>query len=87
MKRNLLIGLGIVGGVAGALALGRRLTAGGGETAPGEVQWPFDRAELRTLMDRVVEDQRATVGRIEDAEERARAQAFLEYYEGRRAAV
>jgi hypothetical protein len=51
------------------------------------VQWPFDRAELRSLMTRVVAEQRERVNAIEDTAGRNRAQAFLEYYERRRQAV
>ncbi len=51
------------------------------------VQWPFDTAELRSLMDRVITEQRERVSSTEDIAGRNRAQAFLEYYERRRQAV
>jgi hypothetical protein len=57
------------------------------EDTPDLVQWPFERQELTTLMDRVISEQ---VGRIRDMEPgpmRDRAQSFLEYYEQRRAVV
>jgi len=52
-----------------------------------DVQWPFDKAELRSLMDRVIAEQRDRVGAIEDIAGRNRAQAFLDYYERRRQAA
>lgn len=93
MRRGYLIGLVVAAGVAGAVFAGRRQLgaalglASEAPTAPQEVQWPFDRTELRLLMDRVVEGQRALVDQIERPEDRARAQAFLDYYLRRRAAV
>ena len=93
MKRSYVIGLTVAGGAAGAAILGRRRIAGvlgRGSEAPAEpeaVQWPFEQNELRTLMGHIVDDQREIVAGLEDAEARARAQRFLEYYEGRRAAA
>ena len=93
MKRSYVIGLVVAAGVAGVAFAGRRwigVTLGlvpGTPSEPQQVQWPFDRAELRLLMDRVVEAQRAIIGQIERADDRRRAQAFLDYYLGRRAAV
>lgn len=87
MKRGVLIGVGLLAALAALGALAWRLLGNDGDDLPDEVQWPFDRTELQTLMDRVVADQRETIGRIEDAAERARAEGFLKHYEGRRAAV
>jgi hypothetical protein len=72
--------------LAGGLAALQRRRNGrlGADSA---VQWPFDRAELRSLMDRVVAEQRERINSIEDVAGRGRAQAFLEYYERRRQAV
>lgn len=88
MRRGLLIVLGTVTGLAGLLALGWWLLRRGEESElPDEVQWPFDRTELRTLMDQVIADQREAIEKITDAAERVRAESFLKYYEDRRAAV
>ena len=72
--------------IAGGLAvLDRRRSGRMG--ADDAVQWPFDRAELRALMDRVVAEQLERINAIEDVAGRGRAQAFLDYYERRRQAV
>jgi hypothetical protein len=92
MTRGRLIGLVILAGAVIGLALGRRqlgtivgrLT--GKEAQPTERQWDFDQDELRGLMDRVLDEQRQRVSQLEGPQ-RERAQAFLEYYERRRAAV
>jgi|GEM_PF-3943897 len=54
---------------------------------PEAVQWPFESAELRSLMRNVVAEQRARIATIEDQAGRNRAQAFLDYYERRRQAA
>jgi hypothetical protein len=59
----------------------------GKRQSDGPVQWPFDPAELRALMDRVIDEQRERIGRIEDPTGRRKARAFLTYYERRRAAA
>jgi|GraSoiStandDraft_2_1057267.scaffolds.fasta_scaffold197955_2 hypothetical protein len=93
MKRKYLIGLGLAAGAAGAVALNRQqigtavARVSGQAAAPPAKQWPFDGQELRTLMDRVVDDQRTLVANAETPDARARAEAFRRYYEGRRAAV
>ena len=93
MKRNYVIGLGVVAGVAGAAVLGREQIAAvasraaGRDDAPIEKQWAFDGGELRTLMDRVVTDQQAIAAAADTPAERERAAAFQKYYEGRRAAA
>jgi hypothetical protein len=86
MRRVLIVVL-VIAGLAGSgwAFLQRR---GGGK--PGEhdaVQWPFDPTELRTLMDDVVNEQRARIASIGDASGRDRAKAFLDYYERRRQAA
>ena len=82
--RRMLIGmlalLGLAGG--GWAWLQRRNSGRLGEH--DAVQWPFDGAELRSLMAGVVAEQRERVSAIEDIAGRNRAQAFLEYYERRR---
>jgi hypothetical protein len=93
MKRKYLIGLGLIAGAVGALALSRqqigtavaRVT--GQTEAPPAKQWPFERQELRTLMDRVVADQETIVANAESPAARTRAEAFRRYYEGRRSVV
>lgn len=93
MKRGYLVGLAVAAGVTGAAVLGRErigsaLGLGAGEAAePQAQQWPFDGGELRGLMDRVVDNQRAIVAGAESPDQRERAEGFLKYYEGRRAAV
>ena len=92
MTRGRLLGLILLASAAVGLALGRhqlgalvgRLT--GKEELPTERQWDFDRDELRGLMDRVLDEQRERVSQL-DGPQRERAQAFLEYYERRRAAA
>lgn len=93
MKRGYMVGLGIAAGAGAAAVLGRRQiaaalglgAAGAKESQPQ--QWPFDGGELRTLMDRTLEEQRAIVAEAPDTDSRARAEAFARYYEGRRAAA
>jgi hypothetical protein len=51
------------------------------------VQWPFDPAELRSLMSNVVAEQRERIASIDDLAGRDRARAFLDYYERRRQAA
>jgi hypothetical protein len=51
------------------------------------VQWPFDPAELRSLMSNVIAEQRERIASIDDSAGRDRAQAFLDYYERRRRAA
>ena len=72
--------------IAGCLAVLQRRRSGR-LGADGAVQWPFDGAELRSLMDRVVAEQRERINSIDDVAGKRRAQAFLEYYERRRQAV
>ena len=92
MTRGRLIGVILLAGAAIGLALGRRQIGAlvgritGKEELPTERQWDFDREELRGLMDRVLDEQRERVSQLEGPQ-RERAQAFLEYYERRRAAV
>ena len=92
MTRGKLIGVILLAGAAIGLALGRRQLGTivgritGKEELPTERQWDFDRDELRGLMDRVLDEQRERVSQLEGPP-RERAQAFLEYYERRRAAV
>lgn len=87
MLRRMWIGLiALIALAAGGWALIQRRNSG----RPGEhdaVQWPFDADELRSLMSRVVEEQRERINTIEDAVGRSRAQSFLEYYERRRQAA
>lgn len=87
MFRRMLMGIVAIAGIfAGAKALlNRRGARGDAESAA--VQWPFDSGELRTLMDRVIDEQRDRISSIEDAAGRARARSFLEYYERRRQAA
>ncbi len=93
MRRGYVIGLLIAIGATGAAVLGRRRIAGalgrgaGSPAADGQVQWPFDQNELRTLMERVIDHQREIVAGAENPDARGRAEKFLEYYEGRRAAA
>ena len=93
MKRGYVVGLAVAAGVTGAAVLGRdrigsALGLGVGAAAePQAQQWPFDAGELRGLMDRVLDRQRAIVAGGESPAQRERAEAFLKYYEGRRAAV
>ena len=92
MKRRLILVLGLAL-AAGIALISRRQTGwafarlGRQPTRPGPRQWDLDRAELRALMDRVVAEQRRRVGELEAIPNRARAQAFLDYYERRRAAL
>ena len=87
MSRRMMVGiLAVAALVAGGVAVFQRRRSGR-MGADGAVQWPFDRAELRSLMDRVVAEQRERINSIEDVAGRGRAQAFLEYYERRRQAV
>ena len=93
MTRGRVLWLLLVAGAAAGLFLGRRqlgealgrLT--GRDEEPPARQWPFERDELHGLMDRVIAEQRERVSQIEEAPQRARAQAFLDYYERRRAAA
>jgi hypothetical protein len=93
MKRKYLIGLGLAAGAAGVVAANREQigTAVARVTGKSEVppakQWDFDRQELRTLMDRVADEQRTIIANAESPEARERAEAFQRYYAGRRAAV
>jgi hypothetical protein len=92
MKRRLIIALGLAL-AAGILLISRRQTGralarlGRQPARMGPRQWDLDRAALRALMDRVVAEQRRRVGEHEAIPDRARAQAFLDYYERRRAAL
>jgi hypothetical protein len=86
MYRTMMLGgLALIALVAGGLAVSQRRAGRSGQNEA--VQWPFDRAELRSLMDKVVAEQRERVSSIDDVAGRNRAQAFLEYYERRRQAV
>jgi len=93
MKRGYVVGLAVAAGVTGAAVLGRdrigsALGLGAGAAAaPQAQQWPFEGGELRGLMDRVVDNQRAIVAGAEGPGRRERAEAFLRYYQGRRAAA
>ena len=93
MKRNLLIGLGVVAGIVGLIVLGREQIAAmtgrltGRAEVPTEKQWPFDGGELQSLMGRIVSEQQAIVANAETPAERERAAAFQRYYEGRLAAA
>lgn len=87
MIRRVIVGLiALAGLAAGAWALAQRRGVGrlGEQTA---IQWPFETNDLRSLMSRVVAEQRERISTIEDAAGRARAQSFLEYYERRRQAA
>jgi hypothetical protein len=53
----------------------------------GPRQWDFDRKELASLMDHVIDYQQAVIDGIANAAGRERAEAFKRYYEGRRARV
>jgi hypothetical protein len=85
-RRMMLGGLAVAALVAGSREVFQRLRSGQ-MGAHETVQWPFDRAELRSLMDRVVAEQRERINSIEDVAGKNRAQAFLDYYERRRQAV
>jgi hypothetical protein len=87
MIRRMVVGmLALAALAAGGLALFRR--RGRGQAGEHDaVQWPFETDELRSLMSRVVAEQRDRINTIEDAAGRGRAQAFLEYYERRRQAA
>jgi hypothetical protein len=93
MNRRSVLGITVAAGAAGAAFAGRRPLAAalgrlaGVAVAPPPRQWPFDRAELRALMDRTIDEQRAIVEQAEREDERARAREFLAYYERRRAAA
>lgn len=93
MKRSYWIGLGVITGVAGVVALGREqiVTAvsrvAGRDETPIEKQWPFDGGELQSLMGNVVSAQQSIVTNAETPAERERAAAFQRYYEGRLAAA
>lgn len=83
MRRVLIVLLAISALASGGWALRQRRNSSGlGEH--DAVQWPFDPAELRSLMSNVVSEQRARTASIEDKAGRDRAQAFLDYYERRR---
>lgn len=86
MQRRTVIGFAIGVGAVGAALLSRRRLATPAP-APATQQWPFDQHELRALMDRVITTQRAYIQTVDTAPQRARAQAFLDYYEQRRAAA
>lgn len=93
MKRRVIIGVAALAGLAGTVLVGwrqrgvvaRRLGDAGAATQPR--QWPFERADLAALMERVVADQRERVASLPAGPARDRAAAFLAYYQGRRAAV
>ena len=86
MIRRMMIGIvSLLALAAGVTMLKRR---GGSQFGEHDaVQWPFDQAELRALMDRVIAEQRDRVSAIDDMAGRDRAQAFLDYYERRRRAI
>jgi hypothetical protein len=87
MLRRLLAGLFAVAGlVAGGWAL-LQLKRETPTAELGAVQWPFDTGELRSLMSRVVAEQRDRINAIDDEAGRDRARSFLAYYERRRQAV
>jgi hypothetical protein len=50
-------------------------------------QWPFDRDELHARMDSVIQQQHEIIGQLENDAARERAEAFLRYYQHRRAAA
>lgn len=87
MIRRMIVGMiALAGLVAGAWAFLQR--RGSGRLGEHDaIQWPFDAGELRSLMSKVVAEQRDRVNSIEDAGGRGRAQAFLDYYERRRQAA
>jgi hypothetical protein len=86
IRRRMFGFLAVAALLAGGLAAAQR-HRNGRQREGSAVQWPFDRAELRLLMDRVVAEQRERINSIEDVAGKGRAQAFLEYYERRRQAV
>ncbi|MDQ3547840.1 MAG: hypothetical protein M3439_03385 [Chloroflexota bacterium] len=86
IRRTIVSLVAIAGLVAAVWAFVQRRGSG----RPGEhdaVQWPFEKDELRSLMNRVVIEQRERINAIEDASGRARAHSFLDYYERRRQAT
>lgn len=86
IRRTIVSLVAIAGLVAAASAVIQRRGSGrlGDDHA---VQWPFDAGELRSLMSRVITEQRERTDAIEDPAGRARAQSFLDYYERRRPAA
>jgi hypothetical protein len=74
------------GAVLGAVAFALARRGGQASDAEQPVQWPFDSGELSDLTDRVIAEQRELVADAPTPAARERAQAFLDYYEQRRAA-
>lgn len=88
MQRKYWLGLGLIAGGLGATVLGRQLIGlTGASAAPTAKQWPFDPGELRGLMDRTLSEQQEIIAAAGGPAERARAEAFQDYYEQRRRAI
>lgn len=87
MIRRIVVGLLAIAGLGAAGWALVQHRGSGRLGAQDAVQWPFETHELRTLMARVVAEQRERIGAIDDMAGRARAQSFLEYYERRRQAA
>lgn len=83
------VGLAIAAGVAAATGWYWRGAAGRRESGLGDEprQWPMDRAELASGMDRVLADQRQRLAETAPGPARERVSDFLRYYEQRRARV
>lgn len=90
-QRRVRVGLAIAAGVAGATATGWYWRGAGRRSEHGlddePRQWPMDRAELASGMDRVVAAQRQRLAEMAPGPARERVAAFLRYYEQRRAGI
>lgn len=88
-QRRVRLGLGIAAGVAAAMGWYWRGGAGRGGAGLGDEprQWPMDRAELASGMDRVVAEQRQRLAETAPGPARERIADFLRYYEQRRARI
>ncbi|MDQ4045284.1 MAG: hypothetical protein M3173_07540 [Chloroflexota bacterium] len=87
MSRQVIVGLITAILIVVAVVASKMIRRSPADQEPEPVQWPFEHDELAQLMDRVVESQDQIIQEAPDPESRARARAFRDYYERRRAAV